>query len=184
MRSSNFLFIALILVTACNKDNAAKGISIEGFKITDYYGNFLFYQGTPDNDWKFSGGLSKEEMALFDFDPGINIDNTVASDINSLVAAYPNPCFGILGLHLNLKDSVLVKVVIADEKLNVLTKQAFKAAGLVNMNFALDANQFPSKSSRRVYYSISAKDNPDYKTGYGDIRICDGWDPANTGTCF
>lgn len=179
------LFVTVILLlTACNKDNTSKDISIEGFRITDYYGNFLFYQGTPDNDWKFSGGLNDQEMALFNFEPGINIDNTVVSEINTAVEAYPNPCFDRLSLLLNLKDSVLVKIVITDEKLNVLTKQAFKAADLLNIQFALDANQYPSKSSRRVYYSISAKDNLNYKTGYGDIRICDGWDPANTGMCF
>ena len=44
-----------------------------------------------------------------------------------------------------------------------------------------DKTLFPDHSSRRAYFSYSAKDHPDYKVGYGDIRICYG---TNVSGCF
>ena len=134
-------------LATCKKSGSNNAIVIQGFYSRDYNGSFLgWYGGPADNDWTFMTGLSSAELSLFNFDTGLSLDNTVMTT---------NPNNVDAGLH-------------------VVTKQAFKTkgSGIIQLSLSNRA-QYPNHASFRAYYSYSAKDHPDYKVGYGDIRICD-----------
>jgi hypothetical protein len=178
-----FIFIA----AACKKDND-KAIVIEGFKLKDAAGNDMGYYGRADNDWTFKNTLSDREMALFDFLPaGMSLNNTVEANImyNGIIA-YPNPCAYTQSYHVSASDSVLMKVVVVNDDLNVLSKTALivKNTMVYTINYYDDTLLYPNKSSLRLYYSFSAQNKPNYKAGYGDIKICRAAAPFDTKLCF
>lgn len=168
------LFV-LLFAAACEKDKDEKVIVITGFDLVDQSGNDMGHYGQTDNDWTFNNTLSDRELALFDFLPNnINLNNTVETAIsgNGLVA-YPNPCAYNQYYHANASDSVLMKIVVVNDKLNVLTKTAVKFKGSKSLIIDYsDSTTYTNKSSLRVYYSFSGQNKPNYKAGYGDIKIC------------
>lgn len=177
----------LIIAAACKKDND-KGIVIEGFKLKDGSGNDIGYYGPADNDWTFKNTLSDREMALFDFLPAdVNLNNTVEANIrDNGVFAYPNPCAYTQYYYANATDSVLMKIVVVNNDLNVLTKTALKGKGAMQfaINYYSDTLLYPNKSSLRLYYSFSAQNKPNYKAGYGDLKICRAAAPFDVSLCF
>jgi hypothetical protein len=180
------LFIVMI-AAACKKDSD-KAVVIEGFKLKDGNANDIGFYGAADNDWTFKNTLSDRETALFDFLPAdVNLNNTVEATImyNS-VFAYPNPCAYSQNYEAYPSDSVLMKVVVVNDKLDVLTKSALKGKGLIRIvtNYYGDTLLYPNKSSLRLYYSFSAQNKPNYKAGYGDIKICRAAAPFDTKLCF
>jgi hypothetical protein len=183
--SALFIFI---IAAACKKDSD-KAIVIEGFKLKDYSGNDIGYYGAVDNDWTFKNTLSDREMALFDFMPAdVNLNNTVEAAISgNSVFAYPNPFAYSQNYFASASDSVVMKVVVVNDKLNVLTKTALKGKGGLKLaiDYYSDTLLYPNKSSLRMYYSFSAQNKPNYKAGYGDLKICRVSIPWNSiNTCF
>jgi hypothetical protein len=180
------LFI-LMIAAACKKDSD-KAIVIEGFKLKDGSGNDMGYYGAADNDWTFNNTLSDRELALFDFLPAdVNLNNTgEAAILYNSFFAYPNPCAYSQYYYANASDSVLMKLVVVNNKLDVLTKTALKGKGGMQLiiNYYSDTLLYPNKSSLRVYYSFSAQNKPNYKAGYGDIKICRAAAPFDTKLCF
>jgi hypothetical protein len=181
------LFI-LMIAAACKKDSNKSAINISGFKLKDAAANDFGHYGPEDNDWTFNNTLSDREMALFDFLPAdVNLNNTVEVAIsgNSIIA-YPNPCAYSQSYEANASDSVLMKVVVVNDKLDVLTKKTLKGKGYlrVAVDYYSDSLLFPNKSSLRLYYSFSAQNKPNYKAGYGDIKICRMAQPTNVNDCF
>jgi hypothetical protein len=177
---------ALLLFGACSKSSHSGGggaIRIEGFKTTDVNGNFLGQVGPADHDWTFQAGLSVRELGLFNFDTGLSLDSTAMSAAsNDGVDCFPNPAFNAQLYHIYALDRVVVKLVLIDSALKVAYRGAFKVKGSFFVQVDLsDLSKFPDHSSFRMYYSFSAKDHPDYKTGYGDIRICSS---SAVGDCF
>jgi hypothetical protein len=186
-----FILAVLCLFSAdCNKSGTntpSSVITIQGFFLTDYNANSLGWHGQPDSDWLFRPNLSASEMSLFNFNTGLSLDNTVVTTIPNNVVAYPNPASTDQMYLFSCTDSNVIKLVIVDSNLQVLTKTALKwgSGGQrgslpVDMHFS-DRTLFPDHSSRRAYFSYSAKDHPDYKVGYGDIRICSG---TSVSGCF
>jgi hypothetical protein len=170
------IYLTLILIVlslsafVCKKSDGT-AIQILGFRTTDYNGNFLGQVGPPDHDWTFMTNLSPAEMALFNFD-GPSLDNTLVSSPQNVIAV-PNPANTQQLYYLSAPDSAVVRIVIVDANLKIAKKSAFKIKGPqpVDFNFS-DRTQFPDHTSWRVYYSFSAKNNPNFMVGYGDIRIC------------
>jgi hypothetical protein len=200
-KSVSFISALLVLTiaSACKKDSnradsdktdsdkadSSKAvIVIEGFQMKDGAGNDFGRYGPADNDWTFKNTLSDREMALFDFQPGdVNLNNTVEATISNNIYAFPNPCAYSQTYAANASDSVLMKVVVVNDKLNVLTKAALKRKGAIQVaiNYS-DTLLYPNKSSLRLYYSFSAQNKPNYKAGYGDIKICRSSTDVNS--CF
>lgn len=185
------IFIATLFVlmfaAACEKDKDEKVITIAGFDVVDQAGNDMGHYGQADNDWIFNNTLSDREMALFDFTPdNVNLNNTVEATISAEgVVAYPNPCTYAQYYHANASDSVLMKIVVVNDKLNVLVKTAVKLKGSKSLAIDYsDTTAYPSKSSLRVYYSFSAQNKPNYKAGYGDIKICRSTSGTTLESCF
>ena len=182
MKSINLTLILIFLTCSFFKCNKAIDtvIVIQGFRTTDYNGNFLGQVGPADQDWTFMTNLSPAEMALFNFD-GPSLDNTVVS-VPQNVVAYPNPASTQQLYLFSPPDSAVVKIVIVDANLKIAQKNALKIKG--SSPAALDLSNrttFPNHSSWRVYYSFSARNTPNFKVGYGDIRICDG---GTVSDCF
>lgn len=180
------LFV-LMFAAACEKDKDDKVIFIAGFELKDASGNEFGHYGPEDNDWTFNNTLNDRELALFDFLPdNVNLNNTVEAAISlNGVMAFPNPCTYTQYYWANASDSVLMKIVVVNDKLNVLTKTAlkFKGSKTLVIDYSDDA-QYPNGTSLRVYYSFSAQNKPNYKAGYGDIKICKGTGSTTLDSCF
>ena len=180
MKRSTIFFVLLpafcFFLATCKKSGGNSDvINIQGFYTTDYNGNSLGWQGPQDNDWTFMTGLSSAELALFNFDTGLSLDNTVMTTIPNNVLVFPNPAGSVQAYYFPTQDSNVVKLVIVDAALHVVSKQAIKVKGssFIHLDVS-NRTQYPNRTSFRAYYSFSAKDHPDYKVGFGDIRICDG----------
>jgi hypothetical protein len=176
VRHMKNIYLTLILIfLACSFFVCKKAVDtvivIQGFRTTDFNGNFLGQVGPADHDWTSMTNLSPAEMALFNFD-GPSLDNTVVTTPQNLMA-YPNPANTQQIYYLSVPDSAVVKIVIVDANLKIAKKTAFKIKGPSPFDFNFsDRTQFPDHTSWRVYYSFSAKNNPNFMMGYGDIRIC------------
>jgi hypothetical protein len=180
-------FIAFIIFTGiglagCKKSDGGSRITIDGFYITDVSGNHVGHHGPFDEDWIFGNTATAEELALFNFPVTVTLDNTTEATVNGQLVAYPNPVSSSSQTyHGNVSDSVVFRLVVVNDNLQVLYKTAVKVKGTFDfqVNYS-DRSTFPDKSSLRVYYSVSALNKPNYKTGYGDIKICDN----TSGNCF
>jgi hypothetical protein len=177
------LSFCIVLITACKK-SSGDNIQISGFRLLDVSGNFVGWQGAQDNDWTFNNTLTDRELSLFNFSTDVTLDNTVEATITGNgIVAYPNPFISQQLYHVIASDSVLLKLVVVDSHLQVLVKTAMKVKG--SNSFAInysDQSVYPDKSALRVYYSFSAQNKPNYKTGYGDIKICR--QASNVDDCF
>jgi hypothetical protein len=166
----------------CEKDDDDGRITIDGFYITDNVGNHVGHHGPFDEDWTFTTTAPKADvLALFDFPATVDLSNTTEAAVNGQLIAYPNPLGNAQSYHGNVSDSVVFKLVIVNNNLQVLFKTAQKVKG--SFNIMIDYSNrttFPDKTSFRIYYSVSALNKPNYQTGYGDIRIC----TDASGNCF
>ena len=179
MRTVILLMLLLVVLSSgsCKKDKKpAPVIQITGFALVDNFGNYIGQVGDDRDDWQLHTSLSAKEMALFDFNTNYTLDNTLESTQIDF-EPYPNPFANTQSYSARSTDSVLIKVVVVNEYLDVLLRSSIK--GKTAMNFVFDysdRSKFPNKSSMRVYYSFSAKDKPNFKMGYGDIKVCDDTD--------
>jgi hypothetical protein len=171
-----------LITAACKKDKEKESgntdeILIEGFKLWDGSGNAFGHRGTDDNDWTFKNTLSDRELALLDFTTPYTLDNTKEATItaydDSYLRAIPNPGAYTQYFQITASDSVLLKAVIVNKKMEVLTKKALKLKGWsgFTINYS-DTTLYPDKAAFRMYYSLSAENKLNYKVGYGDIKIC------------
>lgn len=164
--------LLLFILAACRKHKDE--IDISGFLLTDDNGVVIGQNGAIDNDWTFNNTLSGAELALFDFTATDTIERTTEADLRGPVAVYPNPCSYHQSYIFSTTAPVLLKMVVVNSKLDILQKYSTKLyAGLSVVQFSYgDSTTYPDKLAMRVYYSFSAKDKPNYKAGYGDIKIC------------
>ena len=151
--------------------------------LVDFNGNLTGWNGTPDSDWMIRPHLSAAELALFQFNTNLSLDNTAETIVQQYPAfAFPNPAWLQQRFLVNTQDSNVVKVVYVDSMLRVLKDTALKVKGQTYIGLDLgDTTLFPNHSSRRVYFSFSAAGHTDYAVGYGDVRICNQLDAGN---CF
>lgn len=176
-----FIFLAIVFITfiSCgDKETAKPSIKIENFLITDYLGNAIGVYQRQDSDWTFLNKLNASELELFNFNTPYNLDNTAAADVGAGIIAFPNPCTTTQQYFFSAADSVLMKVVIVDERLTPLLRTSVKSKGGTKLTVKLDSTVFTLGNAYRVYYSFSAKGAENFKTGFGDIKICDSptWD--------
>jgi hypothetical protein len=185
-------FLACVIVVfACHKSGhdqqTTAAINIQGFELTDFSGNLLGWQGTPDSDWLIRPGLSAAEMAVLNFNTNLSLNNTTV-DTPSFIVTFPNPVWNQQDFYCYNTDSNVIKIVYVDSMLRVLKDAAVKGKGTVLVTMPLtDPTLFPDHSSRRIYFSFSASGHPDYAVGYGDVRMCSavsGSGGAGAGNCF
>lgn len=166
------LLACLAFLLSCKKDGSA--ISIEGFYLLDNSGNYVGLHGEGDDDWIVKTTLSSREMALFDFptaNPG-DITGTGEGTINGRVVAYPNPFTNIQAYHAESSLPVILRLVVVDNNLNILTKYVTRFQYSLDVQMSLDAKEFVAGGSYRVYFSFSAEGKPNFKVGFGDIKKC------------
>lgn len=177
MRTILLIFFVILFAGSCKKDKKPSAqIQISGFMLVDASGSYIGQIGDASDDWELKNSLSAEEMKLFDFPTALSLDNTVETTVFRL-NPYPNPFSNSQSYFTAAGDSVLLRFVVVDEKLNVFKRVSTK--GKATINFTLDysnRSEFPNKSSLRVYFSFSAKGKPNFKVGYGDIKVCDDVD--------
>lgn len=168
------LVLGLVLFfSGCKKENEEK-IRIEGFLATDALGNTIAAIGDPGDDWKIRAWseLTSEEQNLLSFSDNVSLANTAVSTIHTPVA-YPSPVSNVSSIAFRADDSVKVKVVLVDAKLNVYHTGAIKVKSGGTLMFDVsDPSKYPAGLALRYYYSFSATGQLNFKAGYGDIMIC------------
>jgi len=164
---------ALFSRCSCEKD-VEDAIQIQGFLLVDPVGNHVGESGSAADDWKVTTSLSPTEMQLFDFDTPHNLVNTIEANITLPLTPFPNPFATTQRYVTNVADSVVLKVVVVDARLNILKTYGAKIKGshVLELDYS-DRSKFRDRAALRVYYSYSALDRPSYRVGYGDIKICD-----------
>ena len=169
------LLIAMALPFSCNKDEEKKEeIIFEGFQLRDALGNPFGTIGDAADDWQILdwSQLSSGEQSFLNFSDTVDLANTSTSTISSPIA-FPNPVCNLSSIQFHAGDSVKLKVALVDEMGNVLKNISGKIKGAKVFYFDVaDPGQFPSGKSLRYYYSFSAAGQPNFKAGYGDIKIC------------
>lgn len=187
MRITLILLLAGVLLSGsnCKKDKNGNAIEIQGFAVVDALGNPITEIGSASDDWKVYNSLSPSEMALFDFNTTLTLANTVEASITRTPVAYPNPFVSVQSYAVGVSDSVLLKIVVVNERLEVLNTAAFKIKGMnaFTVDYT-DRVRYPNKAALRVYYSFSAQGKPNYKVGYGDIKVCELQGGASFMDCF
>jgi hypothetical protein len=179
MKPGKKLSIAFICITTlfgsamgCKKDSPL--ISIKGFYLTDVAGNNIGLYGQVGDDWILQVvDLSEREMALLDFPVSADLDNTAEGSIAASMLAYPNPVSNVQSFSIQMSDSALLKMAFVNDNLEVLQTAFGKVKNSAIHVDLSNRSKFPLRSSVRVYYSLSAQGKPNFRTGYGDIRICD-----------
>ena len=83
-------------------------------------------------------------------------------------------------------DTSLLRTNITDSTGTVIKQLSKKLKGAAVFQLDLsDRNQYPNKKSLRYLYSFSSEAVPNFKVGYGDIKVCDynaGQEPVTV--CF
>ena len=153
---------------------------LEGVAYTDFLGNSITNYGDVSDDWTFTNNLTAREKALFDFPDDVDMTGTTEAAIPQIYPAYPNPAFSnirFVGRFGTAAQLSKIKIVITDGFLNVAYRDAILIDGGIQNIFLAVGNrsQFLQRGIYRIYYSLSAKDKPNYKMGYGDFQICPGF---------
>jgi len=178
---TGFILLAFVFLS-CNK-NSQPAIPINGFVVTDAYGNVMTNIGAVDDDWKI-GSLStlpaKEQEVLMNHD-SLPPLSTAMSDV-TVYPAYPNPASLQSSFTCTSKDSVLMHMIIVDEKATVYKVYSVIMKGITTVAFDFsDRSKFPSGKSLRCLYTFSAAGHQNFKAGHGDIKVCD---QSNFNNCF
>lgn len=168
--------------TTCKK-SGGDPIRIEGFSLYDYNGNLIGRSGPPDSDWTYMSRLSVREMALFDFQSNTTLDSTSVDGGRPGIGIFPNPINTQLQVYNTVGTKTVLKLVVVNQSLRVFQKLMYKIdPGVTTIRLDFDDRSiYPDKSAYRIYYSLSAKGAPDFKFGYGDIKICEA---GTIGGCF
>lgn len=176
LRSINWLlFLSLLTIFSCDDDI----LVFEGILLRDPYNQDMGTRGSRDlDDWENDGKLTKEVLKLLDFESDVSITGTEVST-SVQIYGFPNPVKDRFTMGFNLSHKSLVKLVVVNQRMNVLHSLSFAEQGLSYWDIDVrDARKFPSGKIVRIYYSISAENNPDFYVGHGDVLVC-----RNT-TCF
>jgi hypothetical protein len=93
--------------------------------------------------------------------------------------AYPNPAksaISLAGLFGTGNQYTKLKIVVVDPFYNVAIRGAVLVHGPTQVLLNLSGNfAYQKNGIYRIYYSLSALNNPNYKMGYGDFQICPGY---------
>jgi hypothetical protein len=191
MNVTNYaLLVIMVAGFACSDKDPLKNdeVKIEGFIIRDALGNQLAVVGDPGVDWTIGewSSLSAREQGFLSFSDNIDMNNTISTSLNAPLT-YPNPTgVGVNSYNMVLfhsADSVKVKLAIVNTSGVVLKTYAVKIKGITHLSIDLtDTNKFPAGIKLRYYYSYSASGHPNFKAGYGDVKLCN--DPVNWTQCF
>jgi len=181
------VLICITVLTACKKEkDKSEVIRIEGFELTDALGNSFGEVGNASDDWQIRNWseLSAIEQGFLNFSENVNTDGTISSMVHSPLA-FPNPVYNQSYIDFRADDSVKVKFALVDSTGKVWKTGFAKFKGA--KQFILDVSDpgsFPSKMSLRYYYSFSAEGQPNFKAGYGDIKICRANNPQWLDECY
>lgn len=146
-----------------------------GISIVDDIGVPYGQCGKPEKN----PAWTKKEKELLDFSTDLSLEGTENGN-NAKSHIYPIPTKNVLNISMQMDEKVLLKVVIVDDKLDVL----YQSAKIVDKKYSIyidvsDRNKFKNGEIYRVYYSYSAENNPNFFKDAQNIAICDNSD----GTC-
>lgn len=179
-------FICVLFSNCSNKDNDP-AVNIKGFMLTDGVGNPYGSNGNIADDWKLSdwSSLSPLEQSFLSFSDNITITNGTVSTVYE-PAPYPNPFNNLSRLAIHSDDEVKFKIAVVDASGTIIKTDAMilDGYGTWQGDFS-DYGTESTKKSFRYYYSFSVNGHPNFKVGYGDVRLCRGYNPGSEfSDCF
>lgn len=164
----NIVTLALIcfLITGCKKSTCSYSGSDQGsYTQTDANGTVM---ATPDpKDWTTDANWNSCENELFDFTDTFNYQILTASSTGTIIA-FPNPFTGQFVFHATDTGNAVVKLIIVDDKLNILGRNTISSMGSINE--LLSPIGLSSNSSYRLYYRIYGPNKSVLTQGHGDLR--------------
>lgn len=164
-------FIALIFTSGCDKKKntgpSASNLDFTSIRQYDINHNFLGSIGDVSDEY------TQEDWPSWVYDlftplDSVNLDGYDKADV-SITALYPNPCSDTQAIRLFASKPENFKVVIIDKNKSVFYLNSmhlflgdqFKHFGYSGLNM--------NPGYYRMYYSVSAHNNPHYYRGHIDI---------------
>jgi hypothetical protein len=166
------VILTIITISGCKKETDFK-IDASGITYVDENGDPT---GVADpTDWRFDDEWNDKEVALFNFGDTVStLGMQPASSLSALVQ--PNPADSVFYLTFMANRNTLLKWVITDEYLNVVSRKVVRLENSYNLNpnigFAMDVRSSKYKKSGyyRVYYAFYYQGGILYKKGHGDFK--------------
>ncbi len=157
MKKNGLFILALLVTISCEKNEDR--IIFSGITETNGVGEILSEDNT---DWNFNDDWNSIEKSLFK----INYEKSCTNDLgNYSIIGYPNPCYNICDLHIQLPENKLIDIRVVDDKFNILISQ-----DSLDKDIALNFNNLNIHNKLlRVYYRVYDTDCE--LNGHGDIKI-------------
>jgi len=151
--------IGMILFLSCKKENDNNTI-FTGITVTDNVGRISSRDTT---DWKLFENWSEKENSLFDD----NLNSACSTgDFDYSIIAYPNPCSGIINLHISKPETMRLAFRVVDKNYNVLITQDSLYSSTIAFNFSYI---HISNETVRIYYKLYGESCA--FRGHGDLKI-------------
>ena len=164
------LLISALLITGtgCKKDKAClfSFVISNNYTKTDMNGNVI---GTPNpDDWTYDSHFSACENSLFDFADTFSYQGLTAATVTG-VGAFPNPFYDQLSFSSQYNGTVVEKVVIVDDQMDIIKRITFAD----HQNIGLYLPGLHPKRHYRLYYRFYGNNKTVIYQGYGDLRTTD-----------
>jgi len=157
---------------SCQKD---KPFRIDASKINFVDENGVSNGDIDPSDWRFDDDWKGQETALFNFADTVSTIG-MQKAFSCSADATPNPSSAVMMLSFSADKPTLLKIVVTDEYLNIISKRAVRLEqhSIVNPNIGIGIDvrnaRYIKGGYYRVYYAFYAFDGLMYKRGHGDFQ--------------
>jgi hypothetical protein len=173
------LVVILALAGSCKKDKPSYWYT--GMEIIDSNGNFVRWVGQADDDWQINKyTISSPQLHAMTIDSLSDTASwnhssagtvTVIPGINP-VAFYPSAVY--YDFTVSFGTTCYLNYLVTDQYGAVLASHGYYglSGGYVTINVSMPSSLVQVGNVYRVYYAFSAKGNPYFAQGWGDIGVC------------
>jgi hypothetical protein len=178
MESVNKICLVLAVVlcfVGCKKDNNASNqgndeiLDFSSYYKTDVNANPMGIVGDPTDDNKFEN-WNEWVYTLFSSMDTASLEGTAKGELK-FFAAYPNPVSNVQALGVQCTQPSVFKYLLIDKGKAVLTRGVQRSAD-GKFSLFIKYNELGlTHTTYRLYYSLSAKDNPHYYRAHCDVEV-------------
>ncbi len=179
MKHIVLVIVVLALISICKKDKPSYWFT--GMEIVDTNGNLVRWVGTQDNDWQINKyTINAQQLYTMSIDSLADTaswNHTSAGTVTVFPGTNPigwNTGTVNYGFTIYFGTNCYFSYLVTDEYGTFLGTHNYygSAGGNVTINVPLVATQVQPGNAYRVYYAFSARGNPYFAQGWGDIGVC------------